>query len=1515
MDRATTEHSLAYAVCVRRFGPPDGPETLPELLGADQVIERFWTVAAELGFARGGPVITGTRREIAEQLMGVARRSTPGGRTLLYWLGHGEDLGFGVTLPAADWDPDWATETSMDAGALHARLTKVRGDVLCVIDACHSGALARQLDDHLRTMEEAEARPVRSIGYVGTAAREERARVGVWLRCLEDLVRDRRATTRHGALWTPYTAALGAGELMEAVRHRVPEQERQESRLYGGEGLNRFFRNPYHDPRASAQSAALRGAAAELRQSRFPSLRHVSDSETFVGRHGPLRRAADWLAAPQGHPVLLVTGKPGCGKSAFLAQLVRFALETDGGPLHRAAGIPPRPRATVAAVALCRDAAALDVARRLAEDMELAPPDGAWRSPAQVLAAIGRETRGRAATAFVVDGLDEAAPGQAEVIAEEVLAPLAQLPGVQLVVGSRTLTRTALLPPAARAQVEDLDRDTERDADIAAYTRLRLAAPPSPYAASLPGGAARDDGSGAPGTPADGALRDRVVAAVAARCQGSFLAALLYSALLARLDRPYAETTPEFRSVLEAGLDDVFDQELADLDAAAGADGRRSGDRPGWARGLLLPLAAAQGAGLPEEDGIWLSAANALAARAGTGHRYRDDDIEWILHHAGAHIDIAGGSGQKVNRLYHKAWVGHLTAAAPGGPEQLHSVLTDVLLAAHDTAYAGRETTGPYIARHLADHAAAAGRLHELFDRPALLLRLDPERMSMLLDRPERPATPRTALYRRIADGLGRAGTPVRRATLLTATALRDDPALLGWARRGADLPWEDRWTTAEALGHSREWRAPRGDVLALAGTTVPEPALLGAGEQLWRWPLAGGGPELLRDNIAAEAGRAANRLHSLKVPVRPDSPVAAVAGDAGRLLVWPRDSGEVRVLGWGAGISDVAVGGDEDTEVVAAAGGFHVGVWTWTDGRPRHHRFRRWHLGRGTEPGVVSAVAVARLGDTLCVVAGGDGGCELWDVRTGGRLHVFGADSGTCQALAVVEHRPAAGPSWSPAGTADEPPAAPAAGAPAGTYVAGLFTGRPDIRVWRLPDDGSAPVPLPVPDGRRREPSGTAVALGHQGDDLMLAVLDGDAARIWNLSRGRELPRRPGHRSRPTSLAFLPDDSGAVAVADGVRVRVWDPPAAGSAPVRGDGLLSPSAKLFGALAPDAAGSPGSGAVALASGSRLRAWDLTGRRLYETDDLGEAGAVALHTDRGGRTWLAVGGRDGQGRSLARIRPLDGPRDAPWREFEAPRRGAVLPAVALAEDAAAGPGGGAGELWLFYADGRWIHRRGVRTGEESPGHWVANSRVGHLEVVQGPGGASLLAATAGDSLWLWPGLAPGGPRARLRLPKGSSARALAATRDGSGRTWLAVAVDEPVPHAPGTASHRSAVNAQPTRSTLLLGRPDDPDGLRALDGAPPRLNSLAFSTTGDGTPVLLAASLQADLTEITGWTVAPGGAETPARWEIPSRGYDVQSVLSARSPAGGLYLAAVGLDRMDLLHLTPTDRLTEAAHES
>jgi hypothetical protein len=88
---------------------------------------------------------------------------------------------------------------------------------------------------------------------------------------------------------------------------------------------------------------------------------------------------------------------------------------------------------------------------------------------------------------------------------------------------------------------------------------------------------------------------------------------------------------------------------------AFAADLERYGDDRQRVADFLMPLAWAEGSGLPRRQ-VWLALANALADRTGARSEYTDSDLAWVLENAGAHIVESGEDGQTVYRLYHRAF-------------------------------------------------------------------------------------------------------------------------------------------------------------------------------------------------------------------------------------------------------------------------------------------------------------------------------------------------------------------------------------------------------------------------------------------------------------------------------------------------------------------------------------------------------------------------------------------------------------------------------------------------------------------------------------------------------------------------------------------------------------------------------------------------------------------------------------------------------------------------------------------
>src|SRR5262249_19302300 len=214
------------------------------------------------------------------------------------------------------------------------------------------------------------------------------------------------------------------------------------------------------------------------------------------------------------------------------------------------------------------------------------------RDPAELLAAIVKRSE---KTVIVVDALDEA--DDKDQIVSRLLQPLAKLPRVFLLVGTRPDSSEhgnrfrALGEAVVEIDLDDL-RYVGAD-DVARYVERRLLATEEP-ARLTP---YRDSPETA----------QMVARAVAQRARNVFLVAhtavhtLLTEASMVDVNQPkWVERLP-------TGLDDAFTQFLAGLDTP-----RLGGLSAATARAVLLPLAFAEGEGLPWV-GLWAPMAAALS--------------------------------------------------------------------------------------------------------------------------------------------------------------------------------------------------------------------------------------------------------------------------------------------------------------------------------------------------------------------------------------------------------------------------------------------------------------------------------------------------------------------------------------------------------------------------------------------------------------------------------------------------------------------------------------------------------------------------------------------------------------------------------------------------------------------------------------------------------------------------------------------------------------------------------------
>ncbi|MFE7485203.1 hypothetical protein [Streptomyces sp. NPDC057552] len=426
-------------------------------------------------------------------------------------------------------------------------------------------------------------------------------------------------------------------------------------------------------------------------------------SRFFVGRAADRTAVTRWLEEHE-HGLLAVSGPPGCGKSAFLADLLRR------GP----AGEPG------ADVALNLTGASMSqVVDSLAGQFGTEIP--AWTVSddprvEDLLERIDRIDRApERRTTMVVDALDAAVdPGRMAYLLRE----LAARPGIRVVVGTRPSATDGLdRPPSpvedlldalgrgeAGVTVHRLARDPQ---DLAEFVRHRLLSERPGFAGTgvdLGEAVARTAALIGAQTPVSGSERD-------------FLhTVLVVHEIIARPELLEEEH--------RHGLAELVGRDHRSLFGAV-VD-RLEGVLPG-SRAVLRALAFAQGRGLPRAERIWATVASALGGAPVDARLLADVAVA-----AGPYIMLDAEDGQAVYRLAHGAFREVLLdGPAPHGPATAHAEVTEALVRL--TAAAEGEDTAswrphPYLIRHLADHAAAGGARgwEALAASPGVLDLLDP---------------------------------------------------------------------------------------------------------------------------------------------------------------------------------------------------------------------------------------------------------------------------------------------------------------------------------------------------------------------------------------------------------------------------------------------------------------------------------------------------------------------------------------------------------------------------------------------------------------------------------------------------------------------------------------------------------------------------------------------------------------------------------------------------------------------
>ncbi|MFG2919266.1 hypothetical protein ACGF0D_41110 [Kitasatospora sp. NPDC048298] len=1172
-------------------------------------------------------------RQAVEDRLGEWKRPTAsrGGNTVLYWVGHGsaEHLAHHRT-PAPIDDGISPEEVARAIGSRQIHPDSEDSWAIVVIDACFSQDFAQEVH---RVLLGRKYRDAGRYLLLSTAA-EGYTELGAFTGALRRVL----SVTFRGK------PDIGLAELGVELNRELRGGYRGD-RAVPGDRLVRLT------PDAATTVSAPLDQLAELQDviDRLPTdeqrhfLPKASGAELgelawyFHGRTEERDHILRWLAtATRG--TLVVTGPAGSGKSALLGHVLlhtrtrlRDVLVRHGHLTALPAEVPCPDDpfdlvAHLSGLSLARTVQLVAEAVGL-PDLVRHADDG--QPPAVLAARLVARLRARPTRlTLLFDALDEAE--QPLLIAALLLRPLAALPAVRVVIGTRRSTHEGPDQPAptdtdildALRPRSDRTRPTRREAgpraDVQQWAdveHVEVKQDPQALAGYLHAklDAARQRGA----LDADDAtIEDAVHRLVADHQQhGAEPQQFLYVRLAAHelLNDPglLSDPTP----LIGRTHRQLFTRALQRLHRT----------NPDYAP-LLRALGLAQGRGLPAQDGIWALAADALAVHALESRTDTGAGIPELLRDAAPYLTLDHEHERSVYRLAHRTFTEHFTADpdTAGG----HALLT-AALARHgrqslgtqeDAAAPPDAVVSPYIRHHLAAHARlghTAGALHTLADHTEVLDALDLTSITAaafdhgLPSHELPPAIAGTVLLQHHArDTAGpeqsadsaagwrrwwrRLGTSYIQGAPPPAEARPRDPR--GWPPELTVGEVRQRQLHLQLTGHTDKVNAV---ALFTAPDGTPRLASAGADRTVRIWDpatRAQDGPSLTGHT---------DKVRAVTVFTEADGTVRlASGGDDGAVRIWDPATGTqdgVPLTGHGSAVAAVAAFTAPDGTVRLATGGDDKTVRIWDPAtRAQEGRTLTGHTDE------VNAVAVFTAPDGTARLATGsdDKTVRIWNPATGAQEgRTLTGHSGVV--LAVVAFT-----------------------APDGTARVATTGGDGTVRIW---DPATSTQDGETITGHNFGVAAMMVLTAADGTPRLATGSYDGAVRVWNPATGalEAVPVASDDHWVSALVQFTAAD-GTPRLATGGEdhtVRIWNPAAR---PQEGepvdDGIYGVMAVVV-FTAPD-------GTPRLATGSHdktVRIWNLTTGRQEGAPLTGHTSwlrAMAVFTAPDGTPRLAAGDGDG-----------------------------------------------------------------------------------------------------------------------------------------------------------------------------------------------------------------------------------------------------------------------------------------------
>ena len=883
----------------------------------------------------------------------------------LYFAGHGATVGRDRHyLFCWDSQEDDLAATALATEDLARILCRRRlRHLLLILDTCAGGAgsadavtFALQAVAYRQSGDDAST----GLWFLASARHKDAAGDGAFVDCFRASIATATERTGQRQRYVDLSALVGAvNERFESL------QAGQRAELAGGlvTGLAPFIPNAGFredlPPAGTDLEVQRRVANRDLTDHFGPRSRGVEyeseQGQYFSGRGRVLTELVSWLTTTEGDGTgRIVTGNPGCGKSAVLGRIVALSDPDYRARIDLSAADPATivPENCVAVAVHARHKALEEVVGKIAAGLSM-DADG----PAALLQELSRRGRSERPMVIVVDALDEAGSGTAadaggrgepRRIARELLRPMSEIATVRLLVGTRRELLTSL---GTTFTTLDLDLPVYRtDEDVAGYVRQVLVAAdeleiPTPYRGQVE-------------------LAQRIGEGVARRASGVFLVARMTARSLR--SAPLVDTTEpgwveRLPSEIGAALDDFL--------ARFGPDELR-------VRRMLLPLAFAEGQGLPRGV-IWTRLASELS-----GVQCTEEDVSWALEVAAPYVSEVTEDARSVYRLFHQSLAEHLRSTPGRATEEIQTSIVHALISTVPVS-PGAESPDwfaalPYVNQHLATHAAAAGVLDWLVKDPSFLLAGNQLALLRALTSTSGEEARRVrSAYEQVAHRLTPSHPVGDRAADLQLSARRRGADGLADRidRLGIDLPWSARWAWWSTSGAHRVLEGHTKDVLCVAtGALDGRPiAVTGASDRTVRiWDLTSqrqvGKP--LETNVPISA---------VAIGDLDDYTVALAGGIDGVVHVWDLSSGQQLgepLEGHTSGIEAIGVDTFQGVPVVLTASlDGTARLWNLTD---RTQLTAPLTAHRRT----VRAAALGQLdGRPIAVTGGEDKRAYVWDL------------------------------------------------------------------------------------------------------------------------------------------------------------------------------------------------------------------------------------------------------------------------------------------------------------------------------------------------------------------------------------------------------------------------------------------------------------------------------------------------------------------------------------------------------